>query len=118
MTAAQPITIDNQPLFSVVAFSGYVDAATAEQARQIAAVQISSGCKNIIVDLTTVEFLDSHGVGFLVSLLKRAHQNGGHLFIAGADGQPAAVLNMVGLNDSLVTYCHDLPEAQSMVAKK
>ena len=73
---------------------------------------------HIIVDLQRVAFLDSHGVGLFVSLLKRCHRNQGRLFVAGATGQPASVLKMVGLNASLVTYCNSGDEAALRVARE
>ena len=118
MNIANRIDIQNHPEFSVISFFGYVDAATTEQARGIIAAKLPEECCNIIVDLGKVEFLDSHGVGLFVSLLKRVHRNRGRLFFAAAAAQPMAVLNIVGFNGALVTYSDTMQEAQEEMNKK
>jgi anti-sigma B factor antagonist len=111
MTAAQ-FRVENEPRYSLVHFSGFVDASVVEQARAALLRQIPQDCRHIILDLSAVEFLDSHGVGLFVSLLKRTHANKGRLYFAGADAQPAAVLKMVGFsNGDLVSYCATKEEA-------
>jgi anti-anti-sigma factor len=72
-------------------------------------------CANIIIDLRRVEFMDSHGVGFFASLLKKTHNNKGCLIFVGAAAQPAAVLNMVGFNSPHVTYCDNIQQARAML---
>lgn len=98
--------------FALLRFTGFIDASSVTQLRPALQTHVPATCPNFVVDLSQVDFLDSHGVGLFVSLLKRAHLNHGRLLIAGAEGQPAAVLEMVGLNDSYVTYCKDVGEAE------
>lgn len=86
---------------AVITFSGFVDADAKPALQRLVPVT----CPNIVVDLAGVEFLDSHGVGLFVSLLKRAHMNKGKLYFAGASGQPASVLNMVGFSGNSIIYC-------------
>ncbi len=111
ISAASLFEIQNRENFSLVRFFGFIDASTVEKTKPALQESIPARCTNIILDLSQVSFLDSHGVGLFVSLLKRAHKQGGKVVFAGAEGQPAAVLQMVGFNNALVTYCADINEA-------
>lgn len=117
-TVTQYYELQNKPAHSLLVFAGDLDAETVENIRPVLQAQLPDTCANIIVDLQRVDFLDSHGVGLFVSLLKRCHRNHGRLFVAGATGQPASVLKMVGLNASLVTYCSSRDEAALRVARE
>lgn len=115
-TLAQNIfEIQNSTGYSIIRFFGDVDAGTVEQIRPVLQTGIPEFCPNIMLDLSKVDFLDSHGVGLFVSLLKRAHKNHGHLYIAASDGQPSAVLGMVGFNGTLVRYFGSAEEATAAI---
>jgi anti-sigma B factor antagonist len=109
--------IRTEPQHAVITFTGYVDASSVEEAKPALQRLVPVACPNIIVDLAGVEFLDSHGVGLFVSLLKRAHANNGKLYFAGAGGQPASVLSMVGFTGSSITYCKTAGEAEGLLQK-
>ena len=103
--------------YTLVRFFGFVDAATVLQIKPAIQRQMPESCANIVIDLKGVGFLDSHGVGLFVSFLKQAHRQKGRIVFAGATGQPASVLHMVGLNGALVTYCETVKEAFKMFEK-
>lgn len=109
------LKIENAGAHSTIRFFGFVDAGLIEKARPIVQAELPESCRNIIVDLSDVEFLDSHGVGFFASLLKKAHGRKGRLFFVAADGQPAAVLKMVGFSGDNVTYCETTAEAEQIL---
>lgn len=52
----------------------------------------------VVVNLTGLDLLDSSGVSALVSLYKRARQNGGYVLITGARDQPLAVFRLLRLD--------------------
>ena len=110
--------IQNTPDFALIRFHGFLDASTVSKARPALLESIPGTCANFLLDLGTVDFLDSHGVGLFVSLLKRAHQNRGRIVIAGAEGQPSSVLHMVGFNGALVAYCENVSKAKELFAEK
>ena len=114
MSAAQMFQLQQGDNIAVITFSGQMDAASVQQIKPVLQQQLSVDAAHIIVDLEKVEFLDSHGVGLFVSLLKRAHMNRGRLVLSGAEGQPAAVLLMVGFNGELVSYCKTVAEAKKL----
>ena len=111
MMSGHMFEIQLRPQYALVRLGGFIDAAAAEQIKPVLQQQLPVTVGNIIVDLSGVEFLDSHGVGLFVSLLKRAHINNGKLVLAGALGQPGAVLQMVGFNGALVAYVPKVEDA-------
>lgn len=113
---AQTYELQNRATYSQLVFAGDLDAETVEQIKPAIQAQLPQECAQIIIDLANVGFIDSHGVGLFVSLLKRVHRRGGRLVIAAAAGQPAAVLKMVGLNGALVSYCPDRSSAVNLLA--
>lgn len=114
--SAVSINVECGPGHAVIRFQGIIDDAAARDARPLLFGEIPSGCPNFIIDLAGVTFLDSHGVALFVTLLRKAHLNGGRLYLAGATGQPAAVLQMVGLSGALAVYCLSTEEALALVA--
>lgn len=118
MYASNIFEIQIQPQWTLIRFFGFVDASTVQQLKPSLQSQIPRQNRNIIVDLKEVGFLDSHGVGLFVSLLKQVHRNKGSMLIACASGQPASVLQMVGLNGTLVTYCDSVNEAYKIFETK
>jgi len=82
----------------VLAPSGRLTVVTAPQLRAAVAERIFSGDRIIVVDLSTTEFVDSSGLGALVSCLKSARQAGGDLRIVAPTDQVAMVLRMTNLD--------------------
>jgi len=112
MTENQIVELKKEAKYSIIKFFEFVDVSTIEKARPIIKEQLPKDTSIIAIDLSDTEFLDSHGIGFFVSILKKAHAKEGRLFFCGARNQPAAVLKMVGFNETLVTYCENVDEVE------
>jgi len=110
--------IQQMPQYILIRFYGFIDASTVSQMRPVLQKRIPDTCRHIVVDLREVGFLDSHGVGLFVSLLKMAHKNNGRIVFAAAKGQPSSVLQMVGFNGGIVSYCQSIEEACAGFEKK
>ena len=82
---------------AVLAVSGEVDVATAPPLRQKLIGLIDDGWKHIVVDLEGVDFLDSTGLGVLVSVLKRLRTNEGDLHLVCTRSQILKVMEITGL---------------------
>jgi len=82
----------------VLAQSGRLTVVTAPQLRATVADRIASGDRLIVVDLSATEFVDSSGLGALVSCLKSARQAGGDLRIVAPSEQVSMVLRMTNLD--------------------
>lgn len=65
---------------------------------------IRDGSTRLVVDLSAVEFIDSSGLGALISGLKVARQAGGDLRIAAPCEQVTAVLELTNLNRVLKPF--------------
>ena len=58
---------------------------------------VAGGQARLVVDLAGTEFVDSSGLGALVSCLKKARQAGGDLRLCGAGEQVSMVLDLTNL---------------------
>lgn len=65
---------DNYQLFR---FTGLLDAFSEPTFRKVIGKCIDEGPKNVILDLSQIDFVDSSGLGALVQLAKQAQSAGG-----------------------------------------
>ncbi|WP_067474597.1 STAS domain-containing protein [Actinomadura hibisca] len=84
----------------VITVSGDLDITYAARFTALAAEQVPGGAR-AIVDLTTMEFLDSAGLGALLNLWKRLQRGGGDMVLVGASYRSARALWVTGLADRL-----------------
>jgi anti-anti-sigma factor len=82
----------------VLAPSGRLTVVTAPQLRASVTERLAAGDRLIVVDLAGTEFVDSSGLGALVSCLKAARQAGGDLRLVAPTEQVAMVLRMTNLD--------------------
>ena len=73
-----------------------LDAAAMEQLRTKFEALAASG-EDVEIDLSSVRFIDSSGVGGIVFLYKRLTAAGQRLFLTGANDQPRDLLDYVGV---------------------
>jgi anti-anti-sigma factor len=78
--------------------SGRLTVVTAPQLRTAVAERIAAGDRLVVVDLSGTEFVDSSGLGALISCLKSARQAGGDLRIVAPTEQVSMVLKMTNLD--------------------
>jgi anti-anti-sigma factor len=93
-----------QERVTVLAPRGRLDLASAPAFREHVTQLVDSGVAHIVVDLGTVSFVDSSGLGALISGLKRARENGGGLRIARPNAVVQLLLNETELNRVLRPY--------------
>lgn len=60
--------------------------------------------KNLVFDLSELEFMDSSGVGLLLGRFKRMQEIGGNVFIAGAKPSVERIINISGLHKIIPVY--------------
>ncbi len=77
---------------------GRLDAATAPEQREKLHDLVRAGDARLVVDLSETEFVDSSGLGALISGLKAARQTGGDLRITAPNRQVTAALEMTNLD--------------------
>jgi anti-sigma B factor antagonist len=69
--------------WAVLVVTGELELATAPRLRQAVVSLVGEGHAHIVLDLSGVDFVDSLGLGVIVSALKRARSHGGELVVAG-----------------------------------
>ena len=89
---------------AVLALRGEVDVSSAPRLRQRLVELATEGRAWVVVDLSAVEFLDSTGLGILVSGLRRFRLLGGDLTLAGAQPRILRVLEMTRLDRAFDVY--------------
>jgi anti-anti-sigma factor len=88
----------------VVRPEGRLDMASAPALRHQMRQLMDSGVAKLVLDLSGVSFVDSSGLGAIISGLKLARQAGGDLRIACANQQVLVVLDLTSLNQVLQPY--------------
>ena len=89
---------------SVIAPKGGLYMVAAPELRALVGRTVPSGRPRIVVDLAGTEFMDSSGLGALITGLKTARQAGGDLRIAALNEQVAMVLQLTNLHRVLRPY--------------
>lgn len=82
---------------AVMHLGGRLNMVTAPAFRAEVAALVEQGHVRIAVDLTRVEFMDSSGLGALVSGLKSTRQAGGDLRIVSPSEQVSMVMRLTNL---------------------
>ena len=68
----------------VVSIVGSVDAMTADHVARFLSAQVGSGQKQIVADLSQMDFMSSAGLRAILHALKESRQRGGDLRLAAA----------------------------------
>lgn len=97
---------------AVVRLDGRLDLLVAQQVKQRLATAVEEGYSTLIIDMAPVSFLDSSGLGALISGLKATRSAGGNLLIAHAGPQVRQVLEVSTLDRILKPY-NSIEEALS-----
>lgn len=99
------ITVHEHDGSAVVAVSGEIDVYTSPLLQERLVEVIRDGSSSIVLDLSQVTFLDSTGLGVLITGLKRCRSADGDLVLVTAQPNVLKVLEITGLND--VFKVHD-----------
>lgn len=97
---------------SVVDVAGEVDVFSAPELAEQLTQLFDAGRRTVVVDLTSVTFLDSTGLGTLVAARNRAEEAGGQLPIIGSGEQVLKLFRITGLDEVFEIY----PSIEAAVA--
>ncbi|MBD8506709.1 STAS domain-containing protein [Hoyosella sp. G463] len=89
---------------AVIEPKGRLNMVAAPRLRELIEATVDGGASRIVIDLGGTDFIDSSGLGALISGLKRARQAGGDLRIARPNTQVETVLTLTNLNRVLKAY--------------
>ena len=89
---------------AIVKLDGRLNMVSAPAFRDAVTGAVEAGKVRIAVDLTGVDFIDSSGLGALISGLKTTRQAGGDLRIASPNDQVRLVLQLTNMERLLTAY--------------
>ncbi len=95
------LTLDvhsDTPGFTVIAVGGEIDVYTAPKLRERLISLVEAGNYQLIVDMESVEFLDSTGLGVLVGGLKRVRAEDGWIDLVCTQSRILRIFRITGLN--------------------
>jgi anti-sigma B factor antagonist len=87
---------------AIVSARGSIDLHSSDELRDRLAELVDTGEREIVVDLTAVDFCDSSGLNVLVRAYKHARQEGASFTVTGAYGRVDNVLRTTGLDRFLL----------------
>jgi anti-sigma B factor antagonist len=82
---------------TVVSCAGRMDAASSPQFKEYLKRVIDEGNCRLVIAMDRVEFLDSSGLGALVTCLRKAREKNGDLKISGLSPEVRSIFEMTGL---------------------
>jgi len=65
---------------------------------------LNAGRIKLVLDLESIEYIDSAGLGEIVRAMKRAREAGGDLRLCGVHGQVGKIIEITGLNKAIAVY--------------
>jgi anti-sigma B factor antagonist len=89
---------------TIIQPTGRLDMLAAPQLKSVVGAAVASGKTPVVVDLAGVDFLDSSGLGALISGLRATRQVGSDLRIAAAAAQVLAVLKLTNIDRIIPPY--------------
>jgi anti-sigma B factor antagonist len=97
---------DVSPLggWTVVSVYGELDVASAPTLRSGLIDLVTQGSKHLVLDLEGLDFLDSTGLGAIISALKRARTNGGDLRLVCTQSRIRRLFEITALDKAFPLY--------------
>lgn len=99
--------LDGLPILDIV---GEVDLYNARDLKDTLEALLNAKEFRLIVNLSKVPFMDSSGIGTLVTASYRAHNSNGKIAIAGASGSVLKVFKITSM-ESQFLMCNSVEEA-------
>lgn len=107
MSTAYPLTMTVNQLsdtLSVIHIEGDVTAAAENKLMDAYAEASQNGTKGIILDFEKLEFMNSSGIGLLVTLLIRAKRHEQKLMAVGLDEHYKTIFELTRLNEAIAIH--------------
>jgi anti-sigma B factor antagonist len=87
--------------WTVVDIYGELDVATTPELREVLVGLVGDGATRLILDLDGVDFIDSTGLGTIISALKRARTHGGDLRLVCTQARITRLFEITGLDKAV-----------------
>jgi len=106
------VTVRGDGTERIVHLEGTCDIASAPQLRERLTTLRPPDVRNVILELSDLEFIDSTGLGLILGALRRMREAGGTLRVVGAQGAVLRVLEITDL-DKVIPMFPDLESARA-----
>ena len=95
------ITTDQTDELATIQIEGEVDVSCADDLREELTLALDAAPARIEVDLSTMPYIDSTGIGVLVGFAHRATDEGVEFSLVAPQANVARVLSLLGVSDEL-----------------
>ena len=92
------------PGASIVDVEGEVDVLTSPRFKTALAEVVDAGASTVVVNLDKVQYMDSTGLGVLVSAMKRVRENDGIIVLTGLNPHLSKIFEITGLRKVFSVY--------------
>ena len=104
------IEVKQQGDIKVLQCGGSLDADTVASFKKIAYELVDEGSNRFVVDMSHLDFVDSMGLGVLISLLRRVRQREGDVKVSGLSDEVKTIFEITRLH-RLFDVCADADAA-------
>lgn len=101
------------PNATIFHIKGRLDASSTQELEQLILVFLEQGIKNLIMDFSELDYINSAGLRILVMSYQRLHPLGGRVAVCGAKDYIAEIFDISGYNRVFSMY-PDLDQAMSL----
>ena len=98
------VAVASRGEWQVLTVTGEIDMATAPRFRQRLLAVISTGVQNVVIDLSSVDFIDSTGLGVLMGAAKRVRSAGGDIRLVSVGSRLSDLIELTRLDRVLDVF--------------
>lgn len=98
------VEVTNVSKVAVLSPKGELDLSSSRTLEKIIGEQMDEGCKDIVIDFEDVPFLDTSGIGALITSLISLKNKEGNLKLSSLEPQVKRTLQMAGLTKIFEIY--------------
>lgn len=106
------LAVDEVAGRAVIRVGGDVDIDTAPSLRYAVRELLGEGRRDLVVDVSGVDFIDSTGLGVLVGALKETNAADGCLELICTQRRMLGLLHLTGLDEAFTVHEADIAEAR------
>ena len=92
------------PETRVLTIEGEIDVYTSVRLKEYVLERIEEGAKTVVLNLSRVEYLDSTGLGVLISVLKHLREKQGAMILVGPTPRITRIFEITGLYKIFTVY--------------
>jgi anti-sigma B factor antagonist len=98
------VDVEDRDDHALVALAGEIDAGTATEVEDAVSGALANRHTRVMLDLSHVTFIDSSGLGVLVSSHRKAESSGARLVVVHPSARTRQLMRLLGLDQLLFLY--------------